>query len=753
MVGVDPNAGGVGRFDGQGVKVAVIDSGVDYRHPDLGGCFGPGCKVAGGFDLVGDSYDDSSSDKLFQPVPHPDPDPAPCDPNVADANVSAGNASVSDAGHGTHVAGIIAAKAAEANGVTGVAPGATLLAFRVFGCNGSTSDDNLVAALEMAYKAGAQVVNMSIGEDNQSWAETPPAQASDELVRKGVVVVIAEGNAGQPTGATGLNSALFSGGSPGTANGAITVGSIDNTKSFFHEFDVNGTLYPYVQAVAAPTAPLSGSAPITTVPDTLGCAAEAPGSLAGKIALIKRGSCTFFVKASNAQAAGAIGVVLYNNGPGFVNPTVAGTSPITIPVVAIQLADGNAIAAKIAAGGGVFTWTATGAYLTQATGGLVSLFSSWGPTAELTLKPDVAAPGGLIRSTWPTTQFGGYNVISGTSMATPHVSGAAALLLQAGRAPSQVRDYLSNNAVPAPWNGNSGLGILDSPLRQGAGLIKVDRAIAATTLVTPSKISLGAGNGGVTTLSITNSGSAPVTYDLSATDAISPSTTEPAGVSPSDWPNTFGLDLPSDQVTFSSSSVTVPAGGQASVTVSITPDALAPTGELYDGYVTLTPHDGGSDLTVPYVGFKGDYQSLQVLTPTRFGFPWLASEVGTSFVKQSAGTTYTLQKGDVPYIAFHLNIPARKLNVQIENADGSFVQPVFNYADKEEFLPRNSSTTSFFVVAWDGTRGQDNGNTKRKVVPNGTYMLKLSVLKPLGDESNPADWETFTTPAFTIARP
>src|SRR5438132_6088410 len=454
MIGVDPNAGGVGSIDGRGVKVAVIDSGIDYTNPDLGPCFGAGCKVGGGFDLVGDSYDDSTADKLYQPIPHPDPDPAPCDPNVADANVAAGKAKGSDAGHGTHVAGIIGAKAKNAaTGVTGVAPGVTLLAFRVFGCNGSTSDDNVVAALEMAYTAGAQVVNMSLGEDYAAWPEAPSAQASDELVRKGVVVVIAEGNAGQPTGTSGLTSALFSGGSPGTANGAITVGSIDNANSFFHEFDVDGTLYPYVQAAAAPTAPLSGSAQMATVPDTIGCAAEAPGSLTGKIALIKRGTCTFFVKASDAQAAGAAGVVLYNNGPGFISPTVAGTSAITIPVVAIQLTDGNTIAGRIAGGHGLLTWTPNGAYLKQATGGLVSLFSSWGPTAELTLKPDVSAPGGLIRSTWPTTQFGGYNVISGTSMATPHVAGAAALLLQAGRSPSEVRDYLSNNAVPALWNG------------------------------------------------------------------------------------------------------------------------------------------------------------------------------------------------------------------------------------------------------------------------------------------------------------
>ena len=99
---------------------------------------------------------------------------------------------------------------------------------------------------------------------------------------------------------------------------------------------------------------------------------------------------------------------------------------------------------------------------------------------------------------------------------------------------------------------------------------------------------------------------------------------------------------------------------------------------------------------------------------------------------------------------------ARKLTVQIYKADGSPVHPVFNYAVQLNYLPRNSTATSFFEFDWDGTRSQDNGGGNgdhRKVVPNGTYVLKLGVLKALGDESNPADWETYTSPPITLARP
>jgi minor extracellular serine protease Vpr len=105
-------------YTGRGVHVATMDSGVDYDHPDLGGCFGPGCRVTTGHDFVGDDYDDLESDRAWQPVPHPDPYPDDCN------------------GHGTHLAGIVGANGA----VKGVAPDVTLGAYRVFGCNGATSE-------------------------------------------------------------------------------------------------------------------------------------------------------------------------------------------------------------------------------------------------------------------------------------------------------------------------------------------------------------------------------------------------------------------------------------------------------------------------------------------------------------------------------------------------------------------------------------------------------------------------------------
>ena len=128
-------------LSGHGIRVAIMDTGVDYDHPDLGGCFGPGCRVEIGHDFVGNAYNNDAASPTYNPIPTPDPLPDDCN------------------GHGTHVAGIVGAN----GGVKGAAPGVTYGAYRVFGCEGSTSTDIMVAAMERIYEDGADVVNISIG--------------------------------------------------------------------------------------------------------------------------------------------------------------------------------------------------------------------------------------------------------------------------------------------------------------------------------------------------------------------------------------------------------------------------------------------------------------------------------------------------------------------------------------------------------------------------------------------------------------
>ena len=770
-------------FDGSGVTIAIMDSGLDYTLPEFGGCFGPACKVRGGFDLVGDAYNATSTSPAFQPVPHPDPDPAPCDPNFADAQEAAG-AGTSDAAHGTHVAGIAAAdgRGHTAEGqVIGVAPGAKLLAYRVFGCNGSTDTDVMIDAMEMALADHADVLNMSIGSAFGNWPQSPEAVASDNLVDEGMVVVASIGNSGANGGQ------LWSAGSPGVGGKVIGVASFDNTKATLPAFRAGGTLYGYNRASAAPLPPLTGSLPIqfsatpppvptttTTPPVDDGCVAYSAGSLTGKAVFIRRGTCGFYNKAINAQNAGAAAVILYNNQPGSVSPTVAipagsppGTPPVTIPVEAITAADARAI---FDSGATMLEWTDQVVESPIATANLVSSFSSFGTDAELRLKPDIGAPGGQIYSTWPHQQFGGHNTIGGTSMASPHVAGLAALILDAkdkNITPSAIRTVLMNTASPRGVNIAPALG-LEPTWRQGAGLAYVPSAILTTSSVTPSKIALGEGTGGTAELTITNSGPAAMTYDLSAVSTVA---TGPSIVplNPLLYPFVFSYLGGTNSATFSSPSITVPAGGTKTVNVTIGANAGLRDKSLYGGYVVLTPQGGGTVLRVPYVGFFGDYQSLPVITNAGCGLPTLARfgsssdtfQCGTGTPvpgvrAQPSGGVWEQPKQDPIIVFFHLNHQAR--NYTLSLLDAASGQPVtvggrIAVVDSVDRVSRNSAANTFFASVWDGTLAFRTGSGQflRKAAPGGVYKLKLTITKAQAfNDTGAAETESWTSPAFTL---
>jgi subtilisin family serine protease len=745
-------------WTGAGVKVAVMDTGIDVDHSDLGGDGNqaaphsfPNGRITTGWDFVGDDYNADPESAGYQPVPHPDPLPDDCN------------------GHGTHVSGIIGADGA----VTGVAPDVTFGAYRVFGCAGSVTEDVMIAAMERALADGMDVLNMSIGDAFNNWSESATAAASDALVDAGMVVVASIGNSGA--------SGIYSAGAPGVGAKVIGVASYDNSHVNINSFTISpdDTAIGYGNAASAPPAPTSGSLPMSrtgTVASTNdGCnaVAPAPGSLTGTAVLIRRGTCTFYEKARNAQLAGASAVVLYNSVPGRFSPTVAiaaAAGPplieITIPVVAISDTEGALIDTRLASGPVTLTWTNQQLTVVNPTGGLLSSFTSYGTTATLDTKPDLGAPGGLIRSTYPL-ENGGYATISGTSMSSPHVAGAVALLMQArpGLAAEMFRPVLQNSADPHAWSGNPGLGLLDIVHRQGAGMLDIDDAIESTTTILPGKLSLGEGSGGSATLTLQNSAGSPATYDLSHVVAI--------GTGPATFPP-LSFWLPDTQVTFDAPSVTVPAGGSATVGVQITADpseAGIPTKGLYGGYLVFTDRtDSDVVYRVPYSGFKGDYQSIVAIPDApvigKQNAPFANGD--QTYAAAPANEVWTLASPDeVPNVLVHLDHQVRRLELQIvDAASGQPVHPVFaNYVERN-FVARNgarppaggpyAADENVFAFPWDGMRMHDRGKgtpDHRKLVPDGSYKIVVKALKALGDPANPAHWETFTSPTITIDRP
>ena len=343
MTGADAAQSELG-LSGEGISVAVIDTGIDYNHPDLGGDGDDSNRITAdpntremdhprithGWDYVGESF--NPADPSAPQTPQPDPDPRDTQ------------------GHGSHVAGIVGASAADESGVTGVAPGVTFGAYKVFG-PGSTTSDVIVEALEDAYEDGMDVVNMSLGATFAWGQDYPTSRASNELASNGVVVVNSAGNDG------GLGTWTVS--APANAHDIISVASADNTNVLALAFEVDqlDDPVPYLELTGAELPPTEGeSAPLWlappssyTDPGTGQGFTGRPGCLAGDfadfpegdVALIQRGGCPFALKYENAADAGASGVVIYNN----VRRTVLRARS---PTAAVTVSGARASAARVA---------------------------------------------------------------------------------------------------------------------------------------------------------------------------------------------------------------------------------------------------------------------------------------------------------------------------------------------------------------------------------------------------------------------
>ncbi|WP_022923386.1 cell wall-binding repeat-containing protein [Serinicoccus marinus] len=742
-------------YDGTGVKVGIIDTGIDYDHPDFGGNGSPGSttfpteKVAFGHDFVGDDYNaDPGAGDAYQPKPFPDADPDDCQ------------------GHGTHVAGITGADGE----VTGVAPGVTLGAYRVFGCDGSTDADIMLHAMEQTLTDEMDVVNLSIGSAFSAWKEYPTAQATDALAREGVVVVASIGN----SGASGLHSI----GAPGVGEDTIGVGSVDNTSyeaNFFLDEEDNEV--PYTVGSPAPEPPTSGEdtvvavhAPGTTEAQACGTdpfSAEEQAVIEGNWVMIQRGSCSFYEKALNGQEAGATGVMLYNNVGGSINPSLAGEEDIEVPVVMVTQADGERLAADaLATEGHVVTWTEGSTSVPNPTGGLISSFSSIGTMANTTVKPDLSAPGGQIYSTYPL-ETQPYATLSGTSMASPHVAGAAALMLEADPdlGVEEVKLKLQNSSMQLPLNIAPAAG-LELVHRQGAGMIQVDDSILAQATIEPGLVQLGqqlAGETSTQTVTLTNTSDAEQVYAVEHTPAVATSGTA----------NDFGYYLAPADVAVAPS-VVVPAGASVEVPMTITsPSIDGEMGPIFGGYVTFSTGEGeeADSYSVAYGGHAADLQETEVLADmvdaegnVTQELPALGAiaqcglylgyqcvEDGGTYGFVDEGYTFSMEQDDAPQFLVHFEHQARRMEWEVFAAedDGSKGESLGTVAELD-YLARSASRNGFTAYPWDGMMIDENGAKVR--VPDGDYILELTVTKASAwNDDREAQTETWDSPVFGIA--
>lgn len=531
-------------YTGQGMKIAIIDTGLDVDHQNFGAL--PEdvlTETSATRDYVAqrleslnanglDRYNGLTVDDVYYNTK------VVFGFNYADNNFDITHDNDVNGDHGTHVAGIAAANKVEGSEVVGVAPDAQLFIMKVYGSHHGGYGSDIIAALEDALKLGVDVVNMSLGTNAgfTSSADEFVNSIYASVAETNTVLSVSAGNSysagkGNSWGtdqnlASNPDNAVIS--EPSIYQNVLSIASVENVKIMRNYIQVSdGYQMGYVDTNDSYGIPniMTLTGKYTLVNVGLGTVEEFQAvNVTGKIALVQRGSISFIEKCQNAYAAGATAIIVYNNAEGEFGMDL--TDCVSeIPGISITMADGEYLLAAMEANPAVtvsFPTELTAMYNTE--GYAMSDFSSWGVTPDLRLEPDITAPGGNIYSTITDGQYG---LMSGTSMAAPNVSGITALVMQYAKDHFELDDYrtfvqnlLMSTSSPLHYGEE---GLYYSPRHQGSGLANAYSSITTTAYLTVAgsdtpKVSLGddADKTGVYefTFTVTNFGDGTVYYEL-----------------------------------------------------------------------------------------------------------------------------------------------------------------------------------------------------------------------------------------------
>ena len=595
--------------------------------------------------------------------------------------------------HGTHVAGIAAANAGVVADVVGVAPQAQILAMKVFsssGSNGATWAD-ILAAADDAVALGADVINMSLGSTcgfSTPEGEEGVAEVLENIASSGVMLSISAGNEYSAALGTriGKGHALTQNpdygtvASPSSYSEPLSIASVEKADSIDscyltvgeRKVAFNDTVEDKTVENVKDDSPsfrsLAGKELEYVVVPNAGEAKDYDGlSVEGKIALVSRGSVEYNTKKEAAKAAGAAGILVYNNEPGMLYMQM---DNYDLPSAFISQADGKYLVG-LAEGQRKLTVSATSGSVDNPTSGEMSDFSSWGVTPELTLKPDLTAPGGNIKS---ATTGGGYTTKSGTSMSAPFVSGAMALVKQY----VEQKNYDSTETEKANLVSNLLMSTADlvmagtapySPRKQGAGSVNIAAA-------TSTKAYLTAVGGGRPKVELGDDAQKTGKYEVKF--EVHNLTNEELTYTVGGYIQTDAQEVTKQiegedvhQVTelpyllgkIDAKTVTVAGGETETVSVSVSLTQANneylnrfENGTYIEGFVTLTPEsDTQPTLSIPYMGFYGDWTKAPIIDATDYGDVlndkennWSQAYVNTAASNSLEGTVNTYL-GDNPY--------------------------------------------------------------------------------------------------------
>ena len=613
-------------YKGEGTVVAIIDSGLDVDHDvlhisDLSTAkYKSEKEIEAAKEVAGISYGEWFNDKVVFGY------------NYVDVNTVLKEEDKRS--HGMHVTSIATGNPTQPVAgqlMYGVAPEAQVMFMRVFSDLKATTGEALyVKAIEDAVKLGADSINLSLGGANGSVVNmNENVTAAIEAARRaGVSVVIAAGNDGTFGSGHSNPSADYPDyglvGAPSTARDAISVASYNNTTvgskviniiGLENNADLNYGKSSFDNPEKSPV-PFEIGKEYEYVYAGIGQASDFDGlDLTGKLALIKRGTISFSEKIANATAAGAVGVVIFNSRPDEANVSMQlDDTAIAIPSVFIPLEFGEALAAnsyKIA-------FNNETDIRPNPEAGLLSDFSSWGLSADGELKPDLAAPGGAI---YAAINDNDYANMQGTSMASPHVAGAAVLVkqyLQATyptKSPQEIEALVKHLLMStAKAHVNKETTAYTSPRQQGAGIIDTAAAISTGLYLTGED-----GYGSITLGNVEDTFSFTVTlHNITNEDKTLNYSTQ---LTTNTVQNGLITLAPRLLAEIPGGKVTVQANSSTTVTINVDASSFAEeltglmkNGYYLEGFVRFTDvADGGDIVSIPYVGFRGEFQNLAVL--------------------------------------------------------------------------------------------------------------------------------------------
>lgn len=622
-------------FTGKNSAVAILDTGLDLSHQAFGSVNSPKYSKEDIESIIKNNKMTIGTLNVSK-VYINDKIPYAYDYADIDTNVSGGDS------HGTHVAGIVGANSGGV--VEGVAPDAQLLIMKVFGdATGGAYDDDILAALDDSVKFGVDSINMSLGSTagfSESAYESM-RKVYNRVKNSGIALYCAAGNeyssAYKNTAGNDLPKATEPDNgtvaAPSTYEAALSVASMNNIETTSVYLLANGRKIRYNDPSEKTNGQLvSLSGTFEYVDCGIGSAADfSDKSLMGKIAVIQRAGeengeiLTFAQKEANAVTAGAVAAVIYDNTEGAL---INMSTDNKIPCVFISKADGEYLCAQVDKRLSVskdYVDSFRDGY-----SGKMSDFSSWGVTPDLKLKPEITAPGGDIYSTLPNGLYGN---MSGTSMASPHMAGAAAVMEQyvlenrgrlkmtAAERTSLFNALMMSTAVPVKDES----GIPYSPRKQGAGLVQLQKAVKSNAFLLNTdngrpKAETGYNEDGNYSFAFkaVSMSDRDIRYEPSVTVLTEDTVTENGTV----YMAQKARVLSDDEVTvIVPNTVTLAGNGESEINVNIelTGKGKAslkkdfPNGIYIEGYVTLNPIQSGEvTLSYPFMGFFGDWQALSV---------------------------------------------------------------------------------------------------------------------------------------------